>query len=97
MTDDNDELLNVLYAIENAAESVKSGEDFANFLGMLEKEIMEEDEADKRLQLEIIHVIARKLNFAARLPDHENPSIEMPDRPDWNWLARLFLVGSFEN
>jgi hypothetical protein len=78
-------------------EGIKSGEDFIYFLGMIEKEVLEDDEVDNRLQLEFTHVIARKLNFTAKLPDRESLTIAMPDQPDWNCLARLFLVGSFEN
>jgi hypothetical protein len=47
--DDDDEFLDMLYAIENAAQGVKSGEDFINFLGLLEKEILKDTEVDKRI------------------------------------------------
>lgn len=63
---------------------------------MLKKEVMEDDEVDARLQIEFFHLLERNLRYAQRFPDHDL-QIEIPDRPDWKWLAQLFLVGAFEN
>lgn len=93
--EDGDELLG-LYEIENKANSVASCQDFIEFLDMLKKEVMEDDEVDARLQIEFFDNVRRKLNFAQGLPQYDH-LIEIPDRPDWKWLAQLFLVGAFEN
>jgi len=93
--EENDEFLG-LYEINNKANGVKSCQDFIEFLDMLQKEILEDDEVDKRLQLEFFNNVRRKLNFAKNVPQIDH-LIEIPDQPDWCWLARLFLVGAFEN
>lgn len=85
-----------LYAIEIKADRTESAEDFIEFLELLQKEVLDEDEVDKRLQVEFFHILRRKLRYAHSSPDHDH-QIEIPDQPDWNWLARLFLVGAFEN
>jgi hypothetical protein len=94
--EDSEEFLAELYVLENKANGVKSYEDFIEFLDLLQKEVLEDDEVDKRLQLEFFDNVQRKLNFSHRFPDYDH-SIEIPLQPDWNWLARLFLVGAFEN
>ena len=83
--------------IDEEAEKVASLDDFVRFLGVLEKEIQEDDEAPTRLQSEFIHVVAGQLRFAARFSDDDELNIEAPEQPDWNWLARMFVVGVFEN
>ena len=85
-----------LEELEEKISSVESSQDFIEFLEMLNKEILEDDELDKRLQLEFFHIVRRKLNYASRFPDHD-VSIEIPDQIDWKWLARLFQIGAFEN
>lgn len=93
--EDNEEHLG-LYEIENKANSVASCKDFIEFLDMLKKEVMDDDEVDTRMQLEFFDNVRRKLNFYNELPQYDH-LIEIPDQPDWSWLARLFLVGAFEN
>jgi hypothetical protein len=98
MTDyDDEKYLEELYAIVNAAKKVKTGEDFIEFLDILDKEIRKDNEAEERLQLEFIDVISSKLKFQIKFPDSAHHVIEMPKDPDWNWLARLFLTGALEN
>jgi hypothetical protein len=96
MEEESQEFLDELYAIENKANSVETCQNFIEFLDMLQKEILKEDEVDKRLQTEFFDVVRRNLTYSQRFPNHDL-SIEIPPRPDWNWLARLFLVGAFEN
>ncbi len=83
--------------IEDLAKSVVTFQDFQNFLNAIEKEILEDDEANERLQIEFLRVTARKLGFSSRFPNLEDLDIEIPDQPDWNWLARLLVIGVFEN
>jgi hypothetical protein len=97
MTDNDDESLKEFYAMEHAAENVRSGQDFVEFLELLQKEIIKDDELEKRRQLEFITVIQGELNYCLKFPDRKNLTIELPDQPDWAWLAQLFRVGAFEN
>lgn len=83
--------------IEELAKSVITFQDFQNFLSAIEKEILEDDEANERLQIEFLRVTARKLGFSSRFPNLEDLDIEIPDQPDWNWFARLFVIGVFSN
>lgn len=96
MTDDDDRFLGEIFEVNEVTKNIKSGRDFVEFLGMLEKEILEDDEVDKRLQHQFVNISRRKLTYATKFPDHDL-DIEMPDHPDWNWLARLFFLGAFEN
>lgn len=96
MTDDDRRFMDEVFEVEEAAEKVRSGEDFINFLAVLEKGILEDDEVHEKLQLVFLRVVERKLKFAAKFPGYDL-DIEMPEHPDWNWVARLFFVGAFEN
>jgi hypothetical protein len=96
MEDEEDEKFLGLEELNDKIASVESCGDFIEFLEMLNKEILDDDEVDKRLQLEFFDNIRRKLNFSQRFPEH-SLLIECPDQPDWNWLARLFKIGAFEN
>ena len=84
-------------AMEKMAETAGSAKDFIEFLDALEKQIVDDDEADKRVQLEFISVISRKLKYAFGNPNEEALDIEVPNMPNWSWIARLFRVGAFEN
>lgn len=96
MTED-EEGFDDLFVLENAADKIQTGEDFIKFLDLIQREILDDDEVDKRLQLDFFSVISRKLQFAADLPDFGPRLIDLPDTPDWKWLAHLFIVGAFEN
>lgn len=85
-----------LYEIDNKAANVTSCQNFIEFLEMLNNEVLEDDEARERLQLEFFNVMRRALNYSRKFPD-KDVDIEIPDEPDWIWLARLFIIGAFEN
>ena len=97
MMDDDGQFMDEVFEVKAAAENVRSGEDFINFLSVLQRGIQEDDEEIyERLQLLFLEVVERKLKFAVACPD-DDLDIEMPEQPDWNWVARLLYVGAFEN
>jgi hypothetical protein len=96
MKEDND-FPEDIYAIERAAKNVSSSDQFIEFLSFLREEILKDSEAERRFQLEFLSVILGELKYCAKFSDRENQTINLPDQPDWNWLARLFLIGAFEN
>ena len=97
MTTDDDEFPEEIYAIDKAAKKVSLGRDFIEFLFTLEEEILKDSEAERRFQLEFLSVIAGELRYCEKFPDRQNETMNLPNQSDWNWLARLFLIGAFEN
>jgi hypothetical protein len=97
MTGDGGQIMDEEFELRVAAGRVKSGSEFVKFLDMLQKEVREDDELERRPQLEFFQVIDAKLNYCLKFADYEDAGIELPEQPDWNWLARLFFVGAFEN
>jgi len=95
--EEDEEYLAELYAIERAAEGVQTAENFIEFLRKLQAEIEEDDELIERTQNEFFRVLETKLNVSLKSPERDNYIEEVPDNPDWNWLAHLFLVGAFQN
>jgi hypothetical protein len=97
MTSDGEQVMDEEFELRVAAGRVKSGPEFVKFLDMLQKEVREDDELERRLQLEFFQVIEGRLNYCLKFGEYEDAAIELPDEPDWNWLARLFFAGAFEN
>ena len=95
--DDEDDSVGGIYEINRAADNVQTKQEFLDFLDMLREEIVKDREAEKRFQLEFLSVVVGELKFCQKFSCIENETIDFPDNPDWNWLARLFLVGAFEN
>ena len=83
--------------IGKVASKVATFDDFLKFLTTLRREIEDDSEASARLQGVFFQVVDEDLNFAVQFPDLDGECIEVPNQPDWNWLARLFVVGAFEN
>ena len=96
MEDEEDEDLLELYKLDIKAASVASCRDFIEFLEMLNEGVLEDDEADERLQSDFFDNLRRKLNFYLSTPQLDH-LIEVPEQPDWSWMARLFIIGAFEN
>lgn len=81
--------------VGDIADRVSSGEEFLEVLKQLVEKEETFSEFGERSATEFVTVIHEKLEFAREFPSPED--IEFPDEPDWNWLARLFMVGAFDN
>ena len=81
--------------VGSIAKRVSSKDEFLELVKLLAKNGEEFDEFGERTAVEFLTVIHEKLEFAHEFPSTED--IELPDEPSWNWLARLFVVGAFDN
>lgn len=81
--------------VADLADRANSKEDFLEVLRLLTESEEDFDEFRERTAIDFLSVIHEKLASVRELPDSEN--IELPNSPSWNWLARLLVVGAFDN
>ena len=75
-------------SLEKQAEQVNSKEEFIKILSGIAEICMNDNESWERRMIHFVRVAEDFL---------KHDLVETPSDQDWKWLAKLFLIGAFEN
>ena len=78
--------------IDEMIQNVRNGNDFIEFLEAYEKVVFE-DEEEKHVE-DFLRVLAACLRWIKAHP--EPGDLEIPDQPDWRWVAKAIRKGVSE-
>ncbi len=93
MNENSDEEMDEEF-FDDLEERITSNEDFLEFLEELIQEVKDDPEKHIRTLTTFLDIMHRRLKLASRI---RIDAIDFPDEPSWSWMARLFVVASFDN
>ena len=79
---------------DDLEDRITSNEDFLEFMEELIQEVKDDPEKHMRKLTTFLEIMQSRLKLASRT---RIDAIDFPDEPSWSWMARLFVVASFDN